>query len=179
MHHPLILYFLDTVFIILQNAPSLIKVLFVSHSLAFVWPCSHDYSPLGIWHISRYWRHHYQSPTLKRCHRLLSISVTQHCDQKQLRTKWFSWFTSPDHSDGGKPGQEPKVETCRQGLRQRSWRNAAYWLPPCGLLSLLPIQLRTIYPEVMPLTEGWFLPHQPEIKEKTYLFEDSNSSNHK
>lgn len=108
MHHPLILYFLDTVFSILQNAPSLIKVLCISHSLASVWPCSHDYSPLGIWRISRYWRHHYQSPTLKRCHRLLSISVIQHCDQKQLGTGWFIWFTSPDHSDGGKPGQEPK-----------------------------------------------------------------------
>lgn len=32
---------------------------------------------------------------------------------------------------------EDKAGTWRQGLKQRPWRSAAYWLDSCGLLNLL------------------------------------------
>lgn len=46
---------------------------------------------------------------------------------------------------------------------QKSWRSAAYWLVPHGLLSLL-IQLRTTYPGLAPPTMKF--PTPPIINEE-------------
>ena len=57
-----------------------------------------------------------------------------------------------------------QAETWRQGLMQRPWKGAAYWLARHGLLSLLSYRTRTISPEMAPPTMGWALPHQSLIK---------------
>jgi hypothetical protein len=45
-----------------------------------------------------------------------------------------------------------------QELRQRSWRGAAYWLTPQGLLSLLSYRTQDPQPRGVPPTASWALP---------------------
>ena len=43
---------------------------------------------------------------------------------------------------------------------QRPWRDAAYLIALCGLLSLFLMEPRITSPGVAPPTMGWALPHQ-------------------
>jgi hypothetical protein len=56
--------------------------------------------------------------------------------QKLLREKRDHFPTASDHNEE-MPAQEIEAGTWRQELKQRPRRNAAYWLVPNGLFSML------------------------------------------
>jgi hypothetical protein len=51
---------------------------------------------------------------------------------------------------------------------QRPWRDAAYWLAPQGLLSLLSYRTQDHLSGIAPPTIGGALPHQSLIKKMSY-----------
>ena len=59
-------------------------------------------------------------------------------DDKQLgKEKVISGWCLPYITEGSQDRNSNKAGTWRQELMERPWRNAAYWLAPHGLLSLL------------------------------------------
>jgi len=64
----------------------------------------------------------------------VTIAMMKHGDQSNLGRKEFIWLTLPYHQS---PLKGLRTGTSRQELMQRPWRNAAYWLAPHSLLSLL------------------------------------------
>lgn len=54
-------------------------------------------------------------------------------DKKQLREDRFCFSLLFTNTHERVPGQELKAGIWREGLKQKSWRNAAYWLLPQGL----------------------------------------------
>jgi hypothetical protein len=102
---------------------------------------------------------------------MVPIAVGRHHDQKQLGEKRI-YLTLPYHSSSLKEvrtraqaGQGPGQE-----LMQRPWRDAAYWLAPHGLLSLLSYRTQDHQPRLVPSTMVWSLPHQSLIRKRSYRF---------
>ena len=77
-----------------------------------------------------------------------SIAMIKYYDQKQLGEEGlYLLITLRSYSTTeGNVGRNLKVGTRKQELRQRPWRDAAYWLTPQDLLSLLSYTLRTACP---------------------------------
>ena len=69
---------------------------------------------------------------------------------------------------GSQDWNSHRVGTWRQELMQRPWRNAAYWLTPHRLLSLLSQRTQDHQPRVVLLIMGWALPHRLLIKKMPY-----------
>lgn len=104
---------------------------------------------------------------------------------KKKTTQTLSWFTFlllrqtlwPKASWGGK-GLFPftvavhhkgsQGRNLRHKWRQRSWRNAAYWLAIPGLLSLLSFVTQDHEPVVALPRVGWALPYRSLIKKTHY-----------
>jgi hypothetical protein len=66
--------------------------------------------------------------------------MMKHHDQNNLERKGFSWLTFPHHCSSSKEvgtGISNRVGIWRQELMQSLGRDAADWLAPPGLLSLL------------------------------------------
>jgi hypothetical protein len=63
--------------------------------------------------------------------------MIKHHEQKQLGKErvYFIWQLVVHHS--GKWELELEARTCRQELKQTTWRSSIYWLAPYGLFSLL------------------------------------------
>jgi hypothetical protein len=58
-------------------------------------------------------------------------------------------------SHEGKSGQELKAGAWKQYLRQRPWRNPAYWLASMAYSACFLIHPKIMYPELAP--EDWNL----------------------
>lgn len=71
--------------------------------------------------------------------------------------KEFIRFRASHHSPSLR---EAKTGTWRQELKQRPWRNAAYWLAPPGLPSLLLLIIQKHLPRCHTIAMVWALPHQ-------------------
>jgi hypothetical protein len=67
---------------------------------------------------------------------LLSVSVIKHWPKATWRRKGLINLQVTVYH-GGKLKQEFKAGVWKQELKQRPWRNTAYWLDSHGLLSLL------------------------------------------
>jgi hypothetical protein len=71
-------------------------------------------------------------------------------------------------TEGSQGSNSKGAGSWRQELMQRPWRNAAYWLTPHRLLSLLSQRTQDHQPRVVLLIMGWALPHQSLIKKMLY-----------
>ena len=70
----------------------------------------------------------------------VTIAMMKHHDQNNLERKGFIWLTFPHHCSSSKKvgtGISNRVGIWRQELMQSPWRDAADWLAPHALLSLL------------------------------------------
>lgn len=83
------------------------------------------------------------------CPTLLSIAGMHTITKSSMGTKGLLWLIGYHQ---GKPGQELKAGTWRQKLKQRPWKNAAYWLAPHALLTYFLVQPRPTCPEIALLT---------------------------
>ena len=64
----------------------------------------------------------------------------KHHDQSNFGEERVYLASTSHHcftTEGGKDRNSGRTGTSRQALMQRPWRGAAYWLIPCGLLSML------------------------------------------
>jgi hypothetical protein len=70
----------------------------------------------------------------------VSIAAKKHHDQTPSgggKSLFCLHFHTLFIAKGSQNMNSSKVGTWRQELMQRPWRGAAFWLAPCGLLSLL------------------------------------------
>lgn len=56
----------------------------------------------------------------------------------------------------------------KQEMKQKPWRNAAYWPDPMAYSASFHIQPRTICPAVAPLPGSWILPTTATIRKIPY-----------
>ena len=94
----------------------------------------------------------------------LNVAVMKHHGQQHLgeeRVNLAYTFTSVFITEGSQDRNSNKAGTWRQELMQMPWRDAAYCLAPCGLLSLLSYRTQEHQPSpgMVPLTMCWF-PHR-------------------
>jgi hypothetical protein len=62
-------------------------------------------------------------------------------------------------------------------MRTETWKNAAYWLAPLGLLILLSFILQVLLPRVDTIhIVSWALPHQPSIKKMSLACQSDRGS---
>lgn len=90
----------------------------------------------------------------------VSVTVVKYHDQKPLEEKGFISVSSLHPSSGGF-----RAGTWSRVLKLRPHRSTAYWLVPCGLLSLLPYMTRNSLPRGGITPVSWALPCQSLIKE--------------
>ena len=92
-----------------------------------------------------------------------SIAIIKHHEQKQRGGKRFiSAYIQVLHE--GQSGQALEAEL------QRSWRGAAYWLTPYGLLSLLSYRTQDLLLRSGIDYNGLSLPHQSLFKKIRHTY---------
>ena len=117
------------------------------------------------------WIIHFLVVRLNYCSLRVTIAVMNHQYQKQLVEERVSFPHSSLErfiikSSEGK--NSSRIGTCRQGLKQKPWRRADYWLAPPGLLSLLSYRTRITNPEMASPTMGRALLHPPQMNRIPY-----------
>jgi hypothetical protein len=96
----------------------------------------------------------------------VTIAVMKHHNQKQTKKARVNLvYTSRSQSitEGSQGRKSNRAGTCEQELMQRPQMDAAYWLAPHGLLSLLPYRTEDPLPRGGPTHNG-LRPHASVTK---------------
>jgi hypothetical protein len=101
------------------------------------------------------------------------ISAVLNIGQRSLLLQWTAGGEERVYSTYGSPSvfiiqeQRQKLMDGRM-LEAGADAEAAHWLAPQGLLSLLSYRSRTTSPGVAPPTKSWALPHKLLIKKMSF-----------
>ena len=75
---------------------------------------------------------------------MLSVAVID--TTSNVKRKGFIWLISPNHRPSLEETKAETQERCRQEMKHIPRRNAAYWLAPHGLLSILSYTIQYYLP---------------------------------